>query len=522
MCFHNTLDIDRPSDTSKLEMMNNEQSPGSRAHNSFTALGAISQSSSQVHSQSTSVGSSLAQPSSPYLIQQPNYLEAFNNSNTQSSNQQQQTSLVLSSEQIFLQMQQQYENQIRSLQLELNALRTSMQTSPAGTSTSGNQRKSSSASGAKRSQSTGIVDTYLENITVKEFSCKNCSYRTKSEVSLIVHNTNHQVNQRYLHLPTTVFSVQPSTHEAGSGASSQAYLYPCSECSGKFSHIELMLHIYKNHTGESPFHCDECDLFFMHYEFLDDHQRSTHQKMPGKKKPRYSSSQMDSSADPPALTYYSVLKCSKPFTVLSSISRGSESSGAAGESGASGVDGVNNSWNSHDGSSEMSPALGSYPYHSYHSSLNKRGRARGGGVTSSNGTTHNDSSEGNPNSYKCHYNECYFISDSKERLDFHLSAHRNSRFKCIYCPYLSNDIASIKRHIIKSGKHDGALMFRCPNGCQFASNCDKSFRDHIRSVHFGKQIDDKSLTLYIEELFANNQTEPQAPTSVLPVSSGSA
>lgn len=372
---------------------------------------------------SLSSGSSGSLDQAQYLLQQPNYLETFNDNisadgsvggqtsavyvrnaqekqglrsggavQQQQSQHQPQGNLVLPSEQIYLQMQQQYENQIRSLQLELSAFRANqMQTGPIGTATTSPatasaatvtaQRKTSASGAAKRSHSTGIVDTYLENITAKEFSCKNCSYRTKSEASLVVHNTNHLVNQRYLHLPTTVFSVQSSTQEAGS--SPQAFLYPCGECSGKFPQSDLYLHIYQHHSGESPFHCDECDLFFMHFEFLDDHQRSTHhQKVSGKKKSRYSSNQpVDPSAEPPALTYYSVVKCSKPFSGFHSAST---SSAAAAEGTVN-----SSSWAQDSQTAEMNSALvGGLAYQHYHSSQHKRGRGRGrgggGGGTVSN------------------------------------------------------------------------------------------------------------------------------------------
>ena len=264
----------------------------------------------------------------------------------------------------------------------------------------------------------------------------------------------------------------------------------------------------------------------MHFEFLDDHQRSTHMKNPTKKKPRYnsaannavqnSSSQGSHSSSgnglgPPQLTYYSVVKCSKPFSELIAISQASTPV---------------QSWIGQDGlgsaasSQEISP-MGSYPYHH---TANKRGRGRGSSGVSGqnnrfspntlmalqNGTTTEPDANGQ---YKCHFDECFFNADTKDRLEFHLFAHRSSRFKCPYCPYVSNVLNDIKRHIIKGGKHDGP-MFSCPNDlCDFATNCDKAFRDHIRLIHFGKQIDDKSLTDYIEEMFVNTRTEEPLGTS---------
>ena len=149
--------------------------------------------------------------------------------------------LIIQPEQIFLQMQQQYENQIRQLQLEVNSLKNQLQNPPPPPLTI-TPAKSSASKRSQNASNSGphIVETYQENIQTKEFQCKNCSYKTKSEASLCIHNTNHLVNQRYLHLPTTVFSVKPSANR-----DSSTYMYPCGECSGKFSNNDLYLHIYQ-------------------------------------------------------------------------------------------------------------------------------------------------------------------------------------------------------------------------------------------------------------------------------------
>ena len=246
----------------------------------------------------------------------------------------------------------------------------------------------------------------------------------------------------------------------------------------------------------------------MHYEFLDDHQRSTHQKNPNKKKPRYSqptpvaTESVTGAPGQSQLTYYSVVKCSKPYTLLNAITRGTET-----ESGG---------WSQQDGpmgTSEVVPSA--YPYHhTTASGGHKRVRGRGAGVAASQQNGSGPES-GDPSLiYKCHFDECFFEADSKDRLDFHLFSHCSSRFKCPFCPYVSNVLNDIKRHVTKGGKHEGASMFNCPNGCcDFATNCDKAFREHLRSVHFAKTIDDKSLTSYIEELFVNTQTDPGTRTS---------
>lgn len=201
----------------------------------------------------------------------------------------------------------------------------------------------------------------------------------------------------------------------------------------------------------------------------------------------------------PQLTYYSVVKNSKPFSVLHSISRSLEDGGVGG--GSVSGSGSLNAWCPESLNTEIPTYRGGY----HHSSGPKRGRARGGcvsGAPQPNG-------EIEESIFKCHFEECFFEADSKDRLDFHLFAHRSSRFKCPYCPYVSNVLNDIKRHVTRQGgKHEGMSMFRC--SCDFATNCDKAFREHCRSAHFGKSVDDKSLNSYIEELFLNMATDPAA------------
>lgn len=157
------------------------------------------------------------------------------------TNKQQQTNNsenVLISPDVFIQMQNHYENQIRTLQNELSSMRSLIATN-LNNSLSINAATTKASNAKTNRNNHHIVETYCENIQVKEFICKNCVYKTKSEASLIIHNTNHLVNQRYLHLPTTVFTVKPND-------ATNSFLYPCGECNGgKFTNNDLYLHIYQ-------------------------------------------------------------------------------------------------------------------------------------------------------------------------------------------------------------------------------------------------------------------------------------
>lgn len=408
--------------------------------------------------------------------------------------------LSMQPELLIQSMQNQYETRLRMLQLEVESLKSEI-------ASINGRKRDSNASANHNNHTNHIVETYCENIQTKEFICKNCQYKTKSEVSLIIHNANHLVTQRYLHLPTTVFSIRPS------GGPFITHMYPCGECSGKFSYTDLYLHIYQHHTHENPFHCDECDLFFMHFEFLDDHQRTEHHRPTTHMKKKHRSYHYHQelsnnnnlasihSTNQSELVYYSVVKCSKPFSVL----------GATNTTTKNG-----SNWNGQ--SSDY-----------YHQPTRRRGR--GGNNTNSHSTrpqvhdkliaTSSATEEASKSSIlKCHFEDCYFTTDSRDRLEFHLIAH-NSRFRCPFCPFVSNVLNDIKRHVLKNQKHGGS-MYNCPN-CNYVTNCDKSFRDHLRTTHLGKQITDQQLVDFIEKLFENRQTlvtnDSSNTTTIVPSSS---
>lgn len=87
-----------------------------------------------------------------------------------------------------------------------------------------------------------------------------------------------------------------------------------------------------------------------------------------------------------------------------------------------------------------------------------------------------------------------------------MKAHLNTKFKCPYCPYVSNTITDIKRHIQKSKKHEGMKMYMCQK-CDFAADCDRSFKEHLRSFHFGFDASDNVLEYFIEEMFSNKNNK---------------
>ena len=86
---------------------------------------------------------------------------------------------------------------------------------------------------------------------------------------------------------------------------------------------------------------------------------------------------------------------------------------------------------------------------------------------------------------KCTYPGCGFTAPSRDRLQFHMSAHTMSKYKCPYCAYVGNILVDIRRHILKSKKHEGLNVFQCLK-CDFQRSSQKiPLRTTRRRIGFG-------------------------------------
>lgn len=287
----------------------------------------------------------------------------------------------------------------------------------------------------------------------------------------------------------------------------------------------------QHHTGEHPYHCEECNLFFVHFEFLDNHQRTQHMRHPCKSKRARSANSTTSTSS--ELVYYSVVKSSKPFSAFTNWTRGrGEADGERPQQqqqqhslmgtthGAAAYNYSSAGGGSKRTRAGTKPAVGNRLTYlqAKQNAVTNGDASKAGDAADDEGQVSGDSEATVAGVYKCHFPQCQFQTSDKQRLDFHLDAHRNSRFRCRYCPYVSNVLSDIKRHLMRGGKHEGLYMYCCPNcpapgeeGSDFRTNYERTFKDHIRAVHFGKNVDDKSLNDYIESLFANNP-RPDSPT----------
>ena len=129
-------------------------------------------------------------------------------------------------QQISLQMQQQYEQQMRALQFELSKYKTPQTSHEALIQAQSAQQSVIPFSGTGKA-----VRVNGEHV------CEGCQFRTKSEVSLLLHKVNHGLTQKNLQLPTTIFTTKNNTNHS--------FLYRCPACDGKFTRHEVYSHIYQ-------------------------------------------------------------------------------------------------------------------------------------------------------------------------------------------------------------------------------------------------------------------------------------
>ncbi|CAG2120173.1 unnamed protein product, partial [Medioppia subpectinata] len=111
----------------------------------------------------------------------------------------------------------------------------------------------------------------------------------------------------------------------------------------------------------------------------------------------------------------------------------------------------------------------------------------------------------NSSNFSCDFPDCDFKTNSKDKLQFHISAHTNSKFKCPYCPYVGNILNDIYRHIQKSKKHENMRVYECRE-CSYGTNCLSSFKEHLSRKHFDDSDEEDEVNEYITDMFRNHHS----------------
>lgn len=145
--------------------------------------------------------------------------------------------------------------------------------------------------------------------------------------------------------------------------------------------IFIILNFSETHTNEKPQRCSDCDLCFTHSDYLSEHRKEKHPNT--------------------------------DTNILSSAKRLKASNGTPSRSSSIIV------MNTSNGSmnSSITPKMeGMAAY------TPTRGRRPATPATTAE--------------FKCTFPDCGFVTSSQEKLDFHVKAHTNTKYKCV-CSFIS-------------------------------------------------------------------------------------
>ena len=90
--------------------------------------------------------------------------------------------------------------------------------------------------------------------------------------------------------------------------------------------------------------------------------------------------------------------------------------------------------------------------------------------------THNDEQP-----FRC--DQCSYRAKRRIELLTHIRLHTGSKpYKCPYCDYTATTNGNLRKHILKSNKHNGAALYPC-NHCDFKTNLFAAYQNHLRDMH---------------------------------------
>ena len=322
--------------------------------------------------------------------------------------------------------------------------------------------------------------------------CNDCQFETKSQISLFVHKINHKLpssTPKHLHLPTRMWSTKPDP--------SISFTYKCPACNDSFmfSRHEIYPHIYQFHSNEQPHKCPICLLYFTHNDYLVEHKFDKHKIgsfepiVPSSSSRGRGSKAMSRGAKgksfnlPNNLNPKELIKLDSFSAIL--INQNSSQSSPITTTVQSPL--TLNKHKNEESNEDNNNA---------HEPTAKLLKTKG----------HSNATSKARDELNCDYPGCGFTAPTRDRLQFHMSAHTMSKYKCPYCAYVGNILIDIRRHILKSKKHEGLNVFQCQK-CDFGSDCERTFKDHLRKNHYGHEIDESILDGVLEEIFLNENNK---------------
>lgn len=351
---------------------------------------------------------------------------------------------------------------------------------------------------------------YHRNSEDQSQYCDECNFEIKSQVALFIHKLNHCFVSRsgiprHLQLCTRSFTTMPDD--------SIRFKYQCHHCEidskREFQRHEIYMHIYQFHTFDVPYKCKFCFLFFTSNAYLNDHLAEKH-SLPNNSsnitrdhaKNRRNRNENKMAASTVSIQTVSNADCMNstlPLTASSTLLKKSFNHF------------VKRSRTDHQRPASISEIFQRLVCETSDSNVStKKDNIRSESSSTSEASKTFESMKRDANiqqimadldndkSLNCKYPGCSFSATTRSHLKFHISAHLMSKYKCPYCTFVANRLVEIKRHIMKSAKHSSHHVYLC-SGCDFATDCEKTFRAH----HVHSHDSTANVNEVIERMFLN-------------------
>ncbi|XP_076631024.1 uncharacterized protein LOC143346632 [Colletes latitarsis] len=297
-----------------------------------------------------------------------------------------------------------------------------------------------------------------------EWKCGSCSFSTDSRAEFIFHEALHSG------------IVRGDNDKPGNGGKSVPK-YSCPVCKKTLAKVSLRNHI-RSHTGERPFPCAKCFLSFTRRAALNAHQK-------------------ECSGSPPSVwsdesgrkRNFACSECNHAFYTKHSLRqhmlRHAGKKFKCGLPGCPTVLRTASELKSHRSLVHEKQAP-DRPFQcsdcSYSAKTKTQLRRHRG--------QHEDTARATKSKVRiCPHSGCHFKTKINSHLKRHMRLHTGTKpYKCRHCPYASNNLENLRKHVLSTSLHPGKTIYECDvchekNVDPFCTNFSKELRAHLLETH---------------------------------------